>query len=66
MMSYFIGSMIFSGIGFVAFVYGRKMALLKTAVIGVLLMLYTWFVYDPVYVYGIGLVLTVALFIFKD
>lgn len=66
MTAYFLGSMVFGGIGFVAFVYGKKMGLWKTAIIGILLMLYTLFVYDMVYVYGIGIVLTIALFVFKD
>ncbi len=64
--AYLLGSLVFGGIGFVAFVYGRKMGLWKTAVIGILLMLYTLFVYDAIYVYGIGIALTIALFLFKD
>ena len=66
MASFLFGNLIFGAIGFVAFRYGRKMGLLKTSVIGVLLMLYTLFVYDTAYVYGIGVVLTIALFVFKD
>lgn len=61
-----IGGLIFSGIGFVAFVYGKKQGLWKTAIIGVLLMAYPYFFYDFVFVYGIGVVLTISLFIFKD
>lgn len=61
-----IGGFLFSGIGFVAFVFGRKMARLKTALLGILLMAYPYFVYDTVMVYAIGAVLTICLFIFKD
>jgi hypothetical protein len=61
-----IGGLIFSGIGFVAFTYGRKQGLLKTSIIGVVLMLYPYFVGDAVWLYVIGLLLTVCLFIFKD
>ena len=66
MTAYLLGGLIFGGIGLVAFRYGRRMGLLKTAIIGVLLMFYTLFVDDIVYVYGIGAALTIALFVFKD
>ena len=65
-MSFLIGSFIFSSIGFVAFVYGKKQGLWKTAFLGVLLMGYSYFVPDAFYVYVIGAILTVALFVFKD
>lgn len=61
-----LGGLIFSGVGFVAFVYGKKQGLWKTAVIGVLLMAYPYFFGDVMMVYGIGFALTIALFIFKD
>ena len=61
-----LGGLIFSGVGFVALAYGKKQGLWKTAVIGVLLMGYPYFFGDVMFVYGIGLALTIALFIFKD
>ena len=61
-----IGGLIFSGIGFVAFVYGKKQARIKTAVIGLLLCVYPYFIYDTVLVYTIGIVLTICLFIFTE
>ena len=61
-----LGGLVFSGIGFVALAYGKKQGLWKTAVIGVLLMAYPYFVYSVALVYGIGIALTIALFLFKD
>ena len=61
-----IGGFVFSGIGFVAFVFGKKMARLKRAILGVVLMAYPYFVYDTVMVYAIGAVLTICLFVFND
>ncbi len=61
-----LGGLIFSGVGFVAFVYGRKQGLWKTAVIGILLMAYPYFFSDTLVVIGIGVALTIALFVFKD
>ena len=65
-MDFLIGSFIFSGIGFVAFVYGKKQGLWKTASLGFLLMAYSYFVPSAFYVYVIGVALTVALFIWKE
>ena len=61
-----IGGLIFSGIGFIALVYGKKTARIKTAVIGLLLMVYPYFIYETILVYTIGIVLTLCLFIFRD
>jgi hypothetical protein len=61
-----IANLLFSAIGFVAFVYGRKMSALRPALLGVALMGYPWFVGDPWLMWGIGTVLTAALFIWRD
>ena len=57
-------SVIFGGIGFAAFIYGKKQSNLKALVIGGILMVYPYFVQNPVALYAIGTVLTVMLFIF--
>ena len=49
-----------------AFVYGKKQARIKTAMIGLLLCVYPYFIYDTVLVYTIGIVLTICLFVFTD
>ena len=61
-----VGGLIFSGIGFVAFRFGRKQARLKTTIFGLLLMIYPYFVNDPVLLCGIGVILTVCVFTFTD
>jgi hypothetical protein len=61
-----IGGLIFSGVGFVAFVYGKKQGLLKATCLGIALMAYPLFVSDVAILYGVGCLLTICLFIFKD
>ena len=61
-----IGNFLFSGIGFVAFVYGKKMTLWKPMAIGLALMIFPYFFSDTWLLYGIGVALTAALFVFRD
>lgn len=61
-----IGGVIFSGIGFVAFVYGKKMGLLKPALLGVALMIYPYFVTDWRVLYAVGVALTVLLWFWRE
>ena len=66
MAAYLIANLLFSAIGFVALYYAKKQGLWKTALIGVLLMCYSYFVTETLILYGIGIALTVCLFIFTD
>ncbi len=66
MAAYWIGNLLFSAIGFVSLYYAKKQGLWKTALIGVLLMCYTYFVADTLILYGIGIVLTICLFVFTE
>ena len=66
MAAYLIANLLFGGIGFVALYYAKKQGLWKTALIGVLLMCYSYFVTETIMLYGIGIALTVCLFIFTD
>ena len=59
-----LASLIFGSIGFGACVYGKKQSNFKALVIGVLLMVYPYFVQNPIALFAIGTVLTVLLFIF--
>jgi hypothetical protein len=59
-----LGSLIFGSIGFGALVYGKKQSNFKALVIGVLLMVYPYFVTNSIALYAIGVVLTALLFIF--
>lgn len=57
---------VFSGIGFVAFRYGRKMELVPPVVIGLALMIYPIFVESTVWLVAIGVGLTACLWLFRD
>ncbi len=61
-----IGGIIFSGIGFVAFVYGKKMSYFKPMAVGLVLMIYPYFISNTIVMYVIGLLLCLALFIFQE
>lgn len=65
-MASIIGGILFGGIGFVAFVYGKKLSLFKTMIIGIALMVYPYFFSNTMAMYGIGLALTAALYIFRE
>ena len=57
-----LASVIFGSIGFAAFIYGKKQSSFKVLVIGIILMVYPYFVQNPIALFAIGGVLTVALF----
>ena len=59
-------SLIFGGIGFVAFAYGKKIENYKMLGIGIALMAYPYFVPNTVAACVIGVLLTALLFIFRD
>ena len=61
-----IADVVFGAIGMAAFVYGRKQSRLKTMLIAVALMAYPYFVSGTLLLYGIGVLLTAALFVFTD
>ncbi len=56
---------LFSSIGFVAFVYGKKQGSLKTMAIAGLLLLYPFLVTNVIAMYAIGILLTIGFF-FRD
>ena len=58
-----LASVIFGSIGFAAFIYGKKQTSFKIVVIGVILMVYPYFVQNPILLYAIGAVLTIMLFV---
>ena len=61
-----IGGFHFSGIGFVAFVYGKRMERWKPRLIGLALMIYPLFAANLWLLYGVGLALSVALYVFRE
>ena len=61
-----IGGLIFGSIGFVAFLYGKKEAHLKSMLLGITLMVYPYLISNGVALFAVGAILTVALFLFRD
>ena len=61
-----IGYILFGGIGFVAFSYGKKNALFRPMIIGLALMLYPYFVPGILGIYLIGFVLTAILYFWRE
>ena len=61
-----IAGTIFSSIGFIGFFYGRRMNLIKPVLMGIALMAYPYFVENTLIICALGLVGTVALFIWRD
>ena len=61
-----LADLIFGVIGMAAFVYGKKQGQWKTTLLAVLLMGYPYFISGTLLLYGIGVVLTLALFVFYD
>ena len=59
-----LASVIFGSIGFAAFLYGKKQSSLKAMVIGILLMVYPYFIPNTVAAYAIGTALVLALWFF--
>jgi hypothetical protein len=56
------GMIVFGAIGMAAFVYGKKSTLIKPMILGVALMVFPYFVSEGWPLYGIGVLLTAALF----
>ncbi|MCX5795096.1 MAG: hypothetical protein NTY77_06355 [Elusimicrobia bacterium] len=65
-MANIIGNLIFSGVGFVAFMYGKKQGHFKLMVLGGVLMVYPYFVPNTMLLYLIGAALSVATFYVRD
>ncbi len=65
-MGQLVSGFLFGSIGFVAFMYGKRQASFMAMLIGVLLMVYPYFVANTLAAYAIGILLTAALFVFRD
>ncbi len=61
-----IGGTLFGIIGFAAFLYGKKEKAFKPLAIGIVLMVYPYFVPNTVLIYIIGTALTTALYFWRD
>jgi hypothetical protein len=61
-----IGGLIFGSIGFVAFIYGKRMHVWKPMLLGLALMIYPYFVENDLAMLAIGVIGTAALFLFRE
>ncbi|OGX24734.1 MAG: hypothetical protein A2787_01900 [Omnitrophica WOR_2 bacterium RIFCSPHIGHO2_01_FULL_48_9] len=61
-----IGNVLFSGIGFVAFWYGRKMKSLRSVILGLVLMIFPYFVSQTLTLYVIGAILCAVLYFWRE
>jgi len=61
-----VAGLLFGAIGFIAFWYGKKMALWKPLAIGLGLMVYPYFFQNKVLLWGVGISLVVLLWFHHD
>lgn len=61
-----LGGVLFGSIGFVAFIYGKRMHVWKPMLLGLALMAYPYFVENDIALFAIGAVGTAALFLFRE
>lgn len=61
-----IGNILFSGIGYVAFMYGKKMGNLRVMIQGGVLMGYSYVVPDTLWMYLIGTGLTAWVYLTRN
>lgn len=61
-----IGNLLFSGIGYIAYSYGKKMDKTRVMITGVVLMAYSYVVSDTLWMYAIGSVLTVYVWVTRN
>ena len=57
---------IFGGIGFAAFLYGKKNKFFRPMIIGIALMTYPYFISGTFFLYLVGIVLTAALYFWRE
>lgn len=61
-----IGNLLFSSVGFVAFIYGKRRNVWKVMLCGLGLMIYPYFIGDTAAMYVIGCLGTAAIFFLRD
>lgn len=61
-----IGGLVFGSIGFVAFIYGKRMNLWRMMFCGLALMIYPYFVENIAISIAIGVIGSAALFFLRD
>ena len=61
-----IAYLVFNGVGFVAFVYGKKQKSFKPLLIGVALTVYPYFLTNTFWLYAVGFGLCLLLYYWRD
>ena len=59
-------ALLFGVIGLAAFLYGKKQAKIGPLVLGLLLMIYPYFISETWILYAIGVAMTGAIFFFRE
>lgn len=59
-------AILFGSVGLAAFVYGKKSASWKPMIIGVMLMVYPYFIEETWLLYAIGVALSAGIFAWRD
>jgi len=59
-------AILFGSVGLAAFVYGKKSANWKPMTLGVILMVYPYFIEETWLLYVIGAALTAGIFVWRD
>jgi len=60
-----IGGFVFGSVGFVAFIYGKRMNLWRPMLLGIALMLYPYFISDDLLMIAIGTIGAAGLFFLR-
>lgn len=63
---YLFAGLLFGSVGLAAFVYGKKNASWRPMVVGVVLMVYPYFIEQAWLLYGLGVALCAALFFWRE
>jgi hypothetical protein len=61
-----LGGLLFGSIGFIAFIYGKRMHVWKPMFLGLALMAYPYFIEDNIVLFAVGAIGTAALFLFRE
>ena len=61
-----IAGILFGCIGFVAFMFGKKNSEFRPMVLGILLMVYPYFIKNTIAMYLVGIALTATLFVWRE
>ena len=60
------GAIVFGGVGFVAFVYGKKNQEMRPMLLGLVLMVYPYFVKQTFWLYVVGALMCAALYFWRE